>query len=66
MLDLRRQIGLLLASSGDFDRAERMLRALHTDMARLLGTDHAEVRDLRDVLQRVSAITGTTRKADQR
>lgn len=60
LLDLRRQIALLLASSGDLDAAETALWALRRDKERLWGPAHPEVRELDDLLLRVRTRQGRT------
>jgi hypothetical protein len=58
VLDLRRQVALLLASSGDLETAETALRALLRDKKRLLGASHPEVCELDDLLLRVRTRPG--------
>lgn len=53
VLDLRRQVALLLASSGDLAAAGNALGELRRDKERLLGAAHPEVRELDDLLSRV-------------
>lgn len=55
VLDLRRQVALLLASSGDLETAERVLEELHRDKERVLGAGHPEVGELSELLARVRA-----------
>jgi hypothetical protein len=58
VLDLRRQIGLLLASSGDVRSAWQMLTRLLADCERVLGPDDPEVVDLREMVARLRRISG--------
>ena len=55
VLDLRRRVALLLASSGDLAAAGIALRELRQDKKRLFGVNHPEVRELDDLLSRVRA-----------
>lgn len=55
VLDLRRQIGMLLTSSGDLDSAGRVLRELLEDMVAFFGHDHLAVRDLRKLVGHVTS-----------
>ena len=61
VLDLRRQIGLLLASSGALDEASRALRGLLADLAETVGEDHMTARDIAELLERVDRGRGRRR-----
>lgn len=50
VLELRRQIGLLLLGAGHRDEAEGTLRALLDDLTPLHGPDHATTAKVRNLL----------------
>jgi tetratricopeptide (TPR) repeat protein len=57
LFELRRQIGLLEASTGDLTGALRTLDHLRLDVARLAGEQHPDVVELQDIVARLKSIT---------
>jgi hypothetical protein len=57
VLGLRRQIGLLFASTGDLHSAHRVLTQLLTDSERVLGVSHSDVVDLRELVERLQKMS---------
>lgn len=55
VVDMRRQVALLLASSGDMVGAESALKELQRDREQVLGATHPEVAALSQLLSRVRA-----------